>query len=74
MIYNSGDRAQQDAARLRVARYFTDICSELEPASEKQARIDKVRELEAKSDEELSDLGLLREDIVDHVFRDAHFV
>ncbi|WP_280138490.1 hypothetical protein [Aliiruegeria lutimaris] len=42
--------------------------------SEKQGLIDKVRELEAKSDEELSSLGILREDIVDHVFRDAHFV
>ncbi|WP_269432948.1 hypothetical protein [Aliiruegeria sabulilitoris] len=42
--------------------------------SEKQGLLDKVRELEAMSDEELSSLGILREDIVDHVFRDAHFV
>ena len=74
MINNPGDRALPDIARLRVARYFTDICSELEPPAEKQARIDKVQALEAKSDQELSELGLLREDIVDHAFQEAHYV
>ncbi|SDK51261.1 hypothetical protein SAMN04488026_104339 [Aliiruegeria lutimaris] len=74
MTYLPGACPDRDAARLRAVRYFADICSGRAPMSEKQGLIDKVRELEAKSDEELSSLGILREDIVDHVFRDAHFV
>ncbi len=69
-----GARPDRDATRLRVVRYYSDICAQRGPTSEKQDLINKVRELEAKSDEELSSLGLLREDIVDHVFRDALFV
>ncbi len=74
MIYGNGDHTKEDAARLRVVRYFSDLCSELEPSAEKQARAERVRQLELLTDEELAELGLLREDIVDFVFRDAHFV
>ena len=35
-----------------------------------QDRIEKVARLQAKSDAELAQLGLKREDIVHHVFRD----
>lgn len=74
MIDTPGVRPATEDARLRVVRYFSDICGQQAPAAEKADQLARLRALEAKSDEELSELGLLREDIVDHVFRDAHFV
>ncbi|MFV0334087.1 MAG: DUF1127 domain-containing protein [Tropicimonas sp.] len=74
MTHVSGTSGDGCSARLPVVRYFSDLCSRKFPDAGKQALIARIRELEAMSDEALSDLGLLREDIVDHVFRDAHFV
>ncbi len=64
----------QAESRLRVVRYFSDVCSELVPEDVKAARIARVRDLEAKSDDELADLGLLRDDIVEFVYREARFI
>lgn len=38
------------------------------------ARIEKVTRLQNKSDEELAELGLKREDIARHVFRDILYI
>ena len=74
MIHTPGSSSEADAARLRAVRYFSELCSGLVLHSMRQERLDRLRDLEARSDEELSELGLLREDIVEHVFREAHFV
>lgn len=40
---------------------------------EAQSRRDRIEMLEAKSDQELARLGIRREDIVYHVFRDRFY-
>lgn len=70
----SDTQRQTDDTRLRAIRFFSDICSGKAPADGKRELVEKVRYLEAMSDEELSDLGLLREDILEHVFQDARFI
>ncbi len=42
-------------------------------ATEGSARIDRIAALRAKSDAELSAMGIKRDDIVHHVFRDLYF-
>lgn len=74
MIDIPGTGSDTEDTRLRAVRYFSDICAQRAPADAKAAQLALLRTLEAKSDAELEALGLLREDIVDHVFRDAHFV
>jgi hypothetical protein len=67
-------KEDENEARLRVVRYYSDVNQELVPDEVREAHIARVRELEAMSDEELEKLGILREDIVDHVFQEAHFI
>lgn len=43
-------------------------------ASESSARLAQIRALEAKSDDELAELGLKREDIPRYVFRDLFYI
>ena len=75
MLLHSQDTVEAEhEARLRVVRYYSDVCSELVPGEVREQHIAKVRDLEGKTDDELAELGLLREDIVDHVFQEAHFV
>ncbi|WP_068118553.1 hypothetical protein [Tropicimonas marinistellae] len=75
MILQSQDSVEaENEARLRVVRYYSDVCSELVPDAVREQRLAQVRELEAKTDAELEELGIFREDIVDHVFQEAHFV
>lgn len=42
--------------------------------AEQNARLQQVERLQAKSDDELAKLGLKRDDIVRHVFRDLYYV
>lgn len=74
MVDVPGTGSEKDASRLRAVRYFSDICAAGLPQSHKDEMLARLRDLEARSDAELSELGLMREDIVDHVFRDAHFI
>ncbi len=41
---------------------------------ERQSRLDRVQRLRAKSDAELAEIGLRRDEIVRHVFRDRLFL
>ncbi len=41
---------------------------------ERQSRLDSVQRLRAKSDAELAEMGLRRDEIVRHVFRDRFFL
>ncbi|MDV7145056.1 hypothetical protein R3X27_20440 [Tropicimonas sp. TH_r6] len=74
MIQDPGARPCADATRLRVVRFFSDIHASQLPGTDKAEKAARLRDLEALSDEKLSELCLLREDLVDHVYRDAHFV
>ena len=42
--------------------------------AEAEARLGKINALQAKSDAELARLGIARDDIVHHVFRDIYYV
>jgi hypothetical protein len=42
--------------------------------SAKSARLRKIKTLNAKSDTELAKLGIKREDIVHHEFRDLYYI
>lgn len=74
MISNPVVPALEGEARLRVVRYFSEFTPCLETLELHQERADKVRELEAKSDDELFQMGLLRDEIVEFVCRDALYV
>ncbi|MFD0980358.1 DUF1127 domain-containing protein [Tropicimonas aquimaris] len=74
LLQSTASADAENEARLRVVRYFSDVCSELVPAEVRDQQLAQLRELEAKSDQELAAMGLLREDIVDHVFQEAHYV
>jgi uncharacterized protein YjiS (DUF1127 family) len=43
-------------------------------ASSNSARLQKVEMLNAKSDAELAEMGIKRDDIVHHVFRDLYYI
>ncbi|SFP54142.1 hypothetical protein [Tranquillimonas alkanivorans] len=56
--------------RQRLDEFFAGIGAGFNAYIERQARFDQIQALEAKSDAELAELGLKREDIPRHVFRD----
>lgn len=39
-----------------------------------QGRVDRIQALEAKTDAELAEMGLTRDSIVHHVFRDLYYI
>jgi len=57
-----------------VWRYLAAIGNALIRFGENHARSRMVAELSNKSDAELAKLGLRREDIVRHVFRDCYYI
>jgi hypothetical protein len=56
-----------------VLRFFGHIFDALAFAAEGNRRLKLVEKLQAKSDEDLAAMGLKREDIVHHAFRDVLF-
>ncbi len=58
----------------RLRGLFESFERRLEVYSDRVTRIDRIRALEAKSDEELEKLGIQRDGIVAHVFRDRFYV
>ena len=57
-----------------VVAMFTSIGSGLAKSADASSRTRKIEMLEAKSDEELAALGIKREDITVHVFKDLFYV
>jgi uncharacterized protein YjiS (DUF1127 family) len=57
--------------------FWTRFCAALERSIERSARVQsrraRIEALEAKSDEELARLGIRREDIAYHVFKDLFY-
>ncbi|KPP86672.1 MAG: protein of unknown function containing DUF1127 domain [Rhodobacteraceae bacterium HLUCCO07] len=63
-----------DSVRTGVGRWLTSLMGRLEAYSHVRSRRDRIDALEARSDAELAQMGLKREDIVRHVFRDLYYV
>lgn len=56
------------------SRLFASLARGLEAHHHVASRRDAIEKLEAKSDEDLAKMGLKREDIPYHVFRDLFYV
>lgn len=57
-----------------IGAFFSKIGVAMVNASANSGRMRKVESLNAKSDAELAAMGLKREDIVHHVFRDMYYI
>lgn len=55
-------------------KFFAGIGNRLVKYSERHSRADQIERLEAKSDAELAGMGLSRDRIVQHVFRDIIYI
>lgn len=55
------------------ARLFSGVAERFEKHAYAMSRRGLIEELEAKSDAELAEMGLKREDIVRHVFQDLFY-
>ncbi|MBU0780459.1 hypothetical protein [Loktanella salsilacus] len=62
------------AIREKVDAFFASIGQGMNAYMERRSRMDQINNLEAKTDEELSKLGIKRDRIVQHVFRDLFYV
>ncbi|WP_298861436.1 DUF1127 domain-containing protein [uncultured Sulfitobacter sp.] len=58
----------------QLTSLFKSIGNAIVRASEASSRIKRVEALRAKSDVELADMGIERDDIVHHVFKDLYYV
>ena len=58
----------------QIAAFFKSIGGSILRAGEASSRINRVEALRAKSDVELADIGIKRDDIVYHVFKDLYYV
>ena len=57
-----------------VISMFTSIGNGLMKAAEASSRTRQIDVLQSKSDAELAELGIKRDDIVRHVFKDLYYV
>ncbi len=57
-----------------LARAWAALSNAMIAYGESRSRFAELQSLEAKSDHELADIGLKREDIVRHVFRDLYYL
>lgn len=57
-----------------IARFFTGFGTHLAMTSSMNSRIGYLRSLQAKSDAELAQMNLKRDDVVHHVFRDLYYL
>lgn len=53
-----------------ITGFFARVARAIAAASSGQARLDEATRLRAKTDAELAELGITRDDIIHHVFRD----
>ena len=57
-----------------IGAFFAAIGNAMIAASSNSSRLNKVEMLNAKSDAELAKMGIKRDDIVHHVFRDLYYI
>ncbi|SFR47492.1 hypothetical protein [Litoreibacter janthinus] len=58
----------------RIGDFFMSLYKSIDLAASANLRIAQMEKLNAKSDEELAKMGLRREDIIRHVFRDIYHI
>ena len=63
-----------DSYLTQLGHVFSSIGNALIGSSHAYSRMQKVRELNAKSDEELADMGIRRDGIVNHVYQDVMYL
>jgi hypothetical protein len=62
------------AIREKVDAFFASIGQGMNAYMERRSRMDQITRLEAKSDDELAKMGIQRDRILQHVFRDLFYV
>jgi len=60
--------------RARLDAFFASIGQGFNTYVERRSRVGQIEALNAKSDKELSAMGLKREDIAQHVYRDLFYI
>jgi len=65
-------QAQPQSFFERVGDFFMSLFNSIDLAASANARIAQMEKLNAKSDEDLTKMGLRREDIARYVFRDIY--
>ncbi|MFD1344788.1 hypothetical protein [Litorisediminicola beolgyonensis] len=65
---------QAPAGRSRFAEFWRNLGDVYMRYAETKARLPQIRALEAKTDAELAEMGLTRDDIPRHVFRDLWYI
>lgn len=58
----------------RVGAFFAGFGQSFSYASSAQVRFNRVQALQAKTDAELTELNIRRDEIVHHVFRDLYYI
>ena len=58
----------------RVGGFFKLLFSSIDFSASANARLNRIETLNAKTDEELMEIGLRREDITRYVFRDLYHI
>ncbi|SDW95498.1 hypothetical protein [Litoreibacter albidus] len=66
--------AQPTSLFARIGDFFMAMFNSIDLAASANARIAQMEKLNAKSDEELSAMGMRREDIARYVFRDIYHI
>lgn len=59
---------------LKIGQALSKFGTAITTAQSANARFEKVQYLQSKSDAELAEMGLKRDDIVHHVFGDLYYV
>lgn len=66
--------AFSSSPRSGIERLYASILRGIDSYAEARSRRDRIEALQAKSDEELARLGIRRDQIAYHVFRDLFYV
>ena len=65
---------RNSAIREKVDAFFATVGHGMNAYMERRSRMGQIQALEAKTDAELAKMGIKRERIVHHVFRDLFYV
>ena len=65
---------RQAAIREKIDAFFATVGHGMNAYMERRSRMGQIQALEAKSDAELAKMGIRRDRIVHHVFRDLFYV
>lgn len=74
MTTQSTDITTATSRFISARRIFQAVSNAFRAHARAASRRDRIEALEAKTDAELAEIGLRRENIVHHVFRDLYYV